>query len=51
MARRIIHIHYLECGKLLVEICNDWFDVADWIKERSVNGKITSIVDWGYENG
>lgn len=30
------------------EVCTDWYDVADWLKERATNNKITIVLGWRY---
>ncbi len=54
MSNPTIHVTYIShYGKnglpfRCVKECTDWWDVADWIKERSLKGMKTTIVDWNY---
>lgn len=53
MAKKIppkIKVKYFTT-KVEEEVCNDWYDVADWLKERETQGNFTLWLSWEYLRG
>lgn len=43
-----ISVRYHHVGETFFETFTDWYDFADWLKERQINHKATIILGWEY---
>jgi hypothetical protein len=43
-----ICVWYLRHGETKHQICSDWYDFADWLKQEELAGRTVTFLRWEY---